>query len=324
MIKKTTILFYILLLFSCSNKSKIIEIYESKDLSQYKTAIELLLQDKKLLETKFGSETMDKLKSGYISYKKILILDKYKDTKYSYIKNDILYIANLDGSNETRIGNYSRGRNFVWSPNGRYIAYDDTFHDDIFIIDTNNGYTKKLTENWGESQTPSWSPDSEKVIYSLYNKIMSINISTMKNEVIKKLEDGYVLYPQYVTNTKIIYFHNSKLYILNTKSDKEKKDNEVTSNTFFIDPNSNNIALSNKKNNVALNSNLVSLIDSSKKIISDEVIYSLSWAPNDDYVMYERYGGDIFLKDLNETLKLDGLDIEINNGITKPSWSPGK
>jgi TolB protein len=54
------------------------------------------------------------------------------------------------------------------SPDGRFVAYTSNpgANRDVFLLDVNTGDVTRLTNAPGGDETPSWSPDGTKIVFS--------------------------------------------------------------------------------------------------------------------------------------------------------------
>lgn len=88
-----------------------------------------------------------------------------------------LYMIDADSSNLARLTEY---QSFIerpaWSPDGRWIAFVSA-HDhpdternsrnsyEIYLMDVQNGSTRRLTNNMSYDHMPAWSPDGSKLVF---------------------------------------------------------------------------------------------------------------------------------------------------------------
>lgn len=81
-----------------------------------------------------------------------------------------IWLLNADGSKRTRLT--SKGLQPVWSPNGRYIAFYASGADfadwNIHVYDLQNDSLWNVTKRPGAHQSPSWAPDSSRLVYTSY------------------------------------------------------------------------------------------------------------------------------------------------------------
>jgi TolB protein len=89
-----------------------------------------------------------------------------------------IYIMNTDGSGVTRLTNNSDfDESPVWSPDGKYIAFDSTQGDpdpakcsscfwNIYIMNADGSVVTPLTNNSGNNFYPAWSPDGKHIAFS--------------------------------------------------------------------------------------------------------------------------------------------------------------
>lgn len=95
-------------------------------------------------------------------------------SKIVFERDNSIYTMNSDGSNQKML--ISVAGNPSISPDGQYIAFDGgavkgfgTTPEQgrgIFILDINGTNVKRLTDNLGDEIMPSWSPGSQKIVFT--------------------------------------------------------------------------------------------------------------------------------------------------------------
>jgi Tol biopolymer transport system component len=92
--------------------------------------------------------------------------------------NSEIYRMNADGSNQLLLtNNEAKDYSPVWSPDGKHIAfvYNDgsgrdgkngIYAKEIYIMDADGSNQTRLTNNKASDDSPSWSPDGKKVLFS--------------------------------------------------------------------------------------------------------------------------------------------------------------
>ena len=91
------------------------------------------------------------------------------------LQNLEIYVMRADGNNPQRLTN--NGHNDwspSWSPDSKRIIFssamaghfrgDQTTHE-IYVMDTDGGNQRRLTDNRGGAYQPSWSPDSKRITF---------------------------------------------------------------------------------------------------------------------------------------------------------------
>ncbi|MBI3074516.1 MAG: Tol-Pal system beta propeller repeat protein TolB [Deltaproteobacteria bacterium] len=80
-----------------------------------------------------------------------------------------IYVMNADGSSQRRLtfkGNYNQTPD--WSPKGDRIAFtarDERYRFDIFTVDVKSGDIERLTQDQGNNEEPSYSPDGRLMTF---------------------------------------------------------------------------------------------------------------------------------------------------------------
>jgi Tol biopolymer transport system component len=79
-------------------------------------------------------------------------------------------LCNSDGSNPVQLTSLAASSTGSprWSPDGKQIAFDSVQqgHSNIFLISTEGGSSRRLTEGPSENEIPSWSRDGNWVYFS--------------------------------------------------------------------------------------------------------------------------------------------------------------
>ena len=77
-----------------------------------------------------------------------------------------IYVRNPDGVNEFKLTD-QRDYSPVWAPGSRKIAFLSKREDspDIYVIDTETGDLRRITESAAEESDLSWSPDGETLLF---------------------------------------------------------------------------------------------------------------------------------------------------------------
>ena len=94
--------------------------------------------------------------------------------------NRDIWVMDASGANLTQLTNTPQEeRRPVWSPNGQKIAFErgTIGWSNIWVMDANGANQLNLTNSFlGARRHISWSPDSQSVVYMLYNHLYRINV----------------------------------------------------------------------------------------------------------------------------------------------------
>ena len=146
--------------------------------------------------------------------------------------NPEIYVMNNDGSNQQNLtNNPASDHSPSWSPDGKRIVFvsdrDEHVRDgihgrptyEIYVMDTDGGNQQNLTNHHAWDGSPSWSPDSKRIVfvsdrdqgrddphnYEIY--VMNADGSKSKNLTNSPNEDRY---PSWSPDGKRIVFSSSR------------------------------------------------------------------------------------------------------------------
>ena len=82
-----------------------------------------------------------------------------------------IYVMNADGSATRRLsfrGNYNQEPDWSPRPGGKiaFCARDERLRYDIFLLDPSNGEIERLTQDQGDNESPSFSPDGHHIVFT--------------------------------------------------------------------------------------------------------------------------------------------------------------
>lgn len=99
-----------------------------------------------------------------------------------------LWTIEKSGTNQTQLTDTPYGEwNPSYSPDGKRIVYisDEGGKPEIWLWDTEENYTTRLTENIGIiDSNPRWSPDGSKIVFTAHNLQNTLDNSTMNSSEI--------------------------------------------------------------------------------------------------------------------------------------------
>ncbi|MBI2019916.1 PD40 domain-containing protein [Candidatus Daviesbacteria bacterium] len=119
--------------------------------------------------------------------------------RLSYIFNGDLWTIDADGSNEKQLTHYGYNKNLMWSPSTLKIAYksspqsvvskgktyaDCTNYHNIWIINSDGTEPIQVTNSEASRSEPSWSPDSNKIVFSENEKIIVYNLVSKSKKIL--------------------------------------------------------------------------------------------------------------------------------------------
>lgn len=156
----------------------------------------------------------------------LLLFAKLVDAKIIYnSKRDGsygIYVMDDDGSNEMLLTDMFNPRYPTWSPDGKMIVFsrraapgNDSQQSHLFIMRADGTNIRQLTppvQPFGRDSFPSFSPDSQSVIFSRYevidtfNKKSSTCVMNLRSRKIKKIYDSTVSFPKWSPDGRHIVF----------------------------------------------------------------------------------------------------------------------
>ena len=175
------------------------------------------------------------------------------------------------------------------SPDGNKIAYG--IRGNIFVMSVDGDSIKQLTFLNSECRSPSWSPDGKEIAFISKSNLFTIPIKGGSSKLIKNITVGFsavwgsdlgILYND-STN------HNLYLYNLSSKKNKLiSKENNGQISYPRTSPDNSQIAVHWNRyidNEVASGLWVISLKDSSQKLLfKGDLIYPLGWSQNSEEI----------------------------------------
>lgn len=178
-----------------------------------------------------------------LTVEKLYMTRTVGDSSLSPDDKQVAFVTNISGRNNIWIvpsqGGWptqltvsnQRQANIAWSPKGRWIAYNSDYDGneqwDVFLVSTSNGQVINLTNTPEVSEEgPAWSPDGEKLAYSVKPK-QSPNYEIEVIEVLtKKVTHITSNSPPQVSNLNPIWSRDGK-WIVFTQQNAAGKDANI-------------------------------------------------------------------------------------------------
>jgi WD40-like Beta Propeller Repeat len=149
-------------------------------------------------------------------------------TKLAYTRrladgSDELYVANADGTGETRVTfNAITDSHPSWSPDGTRIAFDSVRDGraDVFVINTDGTGETRLT-SLGLNYYPDWSPDGARIAWMSTREDGNGDIWTMKPDGTDPVKVAGAGGPEHQVawapdGTKLAYWRSGAIWIVNS------------------------------------------------------------------------------------------------------------
>jgi len=125
---------------------------------------------------------------------------------------NVVWLMDPDGGNLKDISERGVGewRNPDWSPDGHHLVHlrflDNTFGEEVFVMDSTGLNGRRLTENERNDRSPSWSPDGEWIAWSSLDETgFALRIMCADGTDKRKLADGG-RFPAWGPNSERIVF----------------------------------------------------------------------------------------------------------------------
>ena len=147
-----------------------------------------------------------------------------------------IWMIDADGKNPTRLTDGVWDQNPDWSSDGKKIAYDallnpwdaEKWTRVIYVMNSDGTNNKQLTKEPGYDTHPSWSPDSEKIIFSSGREDGTTEVFAMEADgrnqkrITFDFTDKFM--PTWSPNGKRIAFvHNSQIYVMDSNGEHQRR-----------------------------------------------------------------------------------------------------
>lgn len=249
-----------------------------------------------------------------------------------------IYVADMRTSETQRVTKqrtaYDSVGSFAWSPYGMWIAYsgskggwNDNAYEDIWVVSSDRGRPRRLTDTHEDDWNPSWSPDGEQVAFDRNDDGRNwVYVVNPNGTGLRRLTGVNNWNPVWTSDGRISYINDRGIWVVNPDGTdrhllaRAKVDLSTIGTPFAWSPDGGAIAFTT---DTAL---WVMRADGTRrhKIFGDPNRDTRApvWSPDGSRIAWTQGDGDLEIYVANR----DGTDtrnVTDNAGVTdeQPTWS---
>jgi Tol biopolymer transport system component len=259
------------------------------------------------------------------------------------LSNTNIYTINTDGTDAKRLTNDLYDKfDPSWSPDGTQIVYisDDENGTKLYKMNADGSQPISLTNNLATismgnniiagigNANPDWSPDGQKIIFTVYGHIKELNLTSGKvSDVLTNTPQA--LFPKWSSDgTKIMFVSGDggQVFIMNADGTDKK---QITQSLYFprlLDwsPDGLWVAVVEEVNKGPLS--IMRPDGSERRILTDKCMpLSAAFSPDSQWLVMtceEIKGPGIYIMNVDEGILRNILDDTTSSGFSGVDWSP--